>query len=66
MIKSLGVLLGGIFVGAAGAEILRTKSPKVMENICTKACGMTSGVVDAFKTGYKNATQPQPAAEPAS
>ena len=84
MIKTLGILLGGIFVGAAGAEILRKKSPKIMDKLCAKAStvpgdvsegvsgvtegigGVTKGIVDAFKKGYENATQPQSAAEPAT
>ena len=32
MVKSLGILIGGIFVGAVGAEIVRKKYPKTMEN----------------------------------
>ncbi len=64
MIKSLGILVGGIFIGAVGAEILRKKCPETLGKLYTKACEITSGVNEAFKKGYKNATQPQQAAKP--
>jgi len=74
MIKSLGILVGGIFVGAVGAEILRRKCPEVMDvsadfirkkcpkamdKLYTKTCEVTSGIKEAFKTGYENVMQPQ-------
>jgi hypothetical protein len=74
MIKSLGILVGGIFVGAVGAEILRKKYPKIidvgadvickkcpkaMDKLYTKTCEVTSGIKEAFKTGYENVMQPQ-------
>jgi hypothetical protein len=64
MIKSLGILIGGIFVGAVGAEIIRKKYPKALDELCSKTCEMTSGVKEAFKKGYANAMRSQQAAEP--
>ena len=64
MFKSLGILIGGIFVGAVGAEIIRKKYPNAMEEVCAKTCEMTSGVKEAFKKGYANAMQSQQAAQP--
>ena len=63
MVKSLGILIGGIFAGAVGAEILRKKSPETVDKLYTKACKMTSGVKEAFKKGYENAMQSQQAAK---
>ena len=63
MLKNLGILLGGVFVGAVAAEIIRKKCPDVGEKLCTKICNVTSGVREAFKTGYENATQPRQATE---
>ena len=64
MFKSLGILIGGIFVGAVGAEIIRKEYPDVLDklckqadNLCEKATKITSGVKEAFKQGYQNATQ---------
>jgi hypothetical protein len=57
MIKSLGILVGGIFVGAVGAEILRKKYPETLDKLCSKACGITSGAKEAFKNGYDKATK---------
>ena len=64
MIKSLGILIGGIFVGAVGAEILRKKYPETLDKLRTKTCEITSGVKEAFKKGYENAMQSQQAAKP--
>ena len=64
MIKSLGILIGGIFVGAVGAEIVHKKYPKVMDNMYAKTCEITTEIREAFKNGYANATQSQQAAEP--
>jgi hypothetical protein len=64
MVKSLGILIGGIFVGAVGAEIIRKKYPKAMNSIYAKTCEITSGVKEAFKKGYANAMQSQQAMEP--
>ena len=66
MVKSLGILIGGIFVGAVGAEILRKKSPETLDKLCTKTCEIMSGVKEAFKKGYDNAMQSQQAAEPSA
>jgi len=64
MIRSLGILIGGVFVGAVFAEIIRKKYPKAMNNVYAKTCEITSGVKEAFKKGYANAMQSQQAAEP--
>jgi len=66
MIKSLGILIGGIFVGAVGAEIIREKYPKAMNDVYAKTCEITSGIKEAFKKGYANAMQSQQAAEPSA
>jgi len=64
MFKSLGILIGGIFVGAVSAEVIRKKYPNSMNNVYAKTCEITSGVKEAFKKGYANAMQSQQAAEP--
>lgn len=63
MVKSLGILIGGIFVGAVGAEIVRKKYPKAVKSMYAKTYEITSGVKEAFKKGYANAMQSQQAAE---
>ncbi len=63
MFKSLGILIGGIFVGAVGAEIIRKKYPNAMEEVCGKTSEIISGVKEAFKNGYTNAMQSQQAAQ---
>lgn len=57
MFKSLGILIGGIFVGAVGAEILHKKYPQALDKLCTETREITSEIKEAFKKGYKNAVQ---------
>jgi len=59
MIKSLGILIGGVFIGAVGVEIFRKKYPKALENLYAKTCEAASGAKEAFKKGYANAVQTQ-------
>ena len=54
MVKSLGILIGGIFVGAVSAEIIRKKYPKSMNNVYAKTCEIASDVKRAFKRYWVN------------
>ena len=58
MLKGLGILLGGLFVGAVTAEIIRKKCPDIGDKLRTKICNASDGVKEAFKAGYENAIQP--------
>jgi len=58
MLKTLGILIGGIFVGAVGVEIVNKKCPEVINKIRAKTCGVASEVKEAFKNGYHSATKP--------
>ena len=64
MIKSLGILIGGVFVGAVGMEIIHKKYPNAMDDLCTKTREAISGIKEAFKQGYENATQAHQAVKP--
>ena len=64
MVKSLGILIGGVFVGAVGVEIIRKKCPKAMNSVYAKTREIASGAKEAFKKGYANAMQSQQAVEP--
>jgi len=62
MFKGLGILIGGVFVGAVGVEVVRKKYPDAMDKLRATACRIASEAKEAFKNGYHNATQPKPAA----
>jgi|GEM_PF-1299700 len=66
MIKSLGIMMGGIFVGALGVEVLRRKYPGALDNLYARTREMASEAKEAFKNGYGSAVRPQQAAEPAA
>ena len=63
MIKSLGILVGGVFIGAVGVEIIRKKYPEALEKLYAKTCEAASGAKEAFTKGYSNAVQPKQAAQ---
>ena len=62
MLKGLGILLSGIFVGAVGAEIIRKKCPDALDKLQSKTREVASGVSEAFKKGYDSATAPKKSA----
>jgi len=66
MIKSLGILIGGVFIGAVGVEVIRKKHPEALDKLYAKTREMASGAKEAFKKGYANAVQPQQAAQPSA
>lgn len=59
MFKSLGALIGGIFVGAVAVELIHRKYPKALDKLCAKTREITSGAKEAFWKGYENAKQPR-------
>ena len=69
MIKSLGIMIGGIFVGAVGMEIAHKKYPKALNEFYKKSREITSGArkvcreaKEAFRAGYDGVTRSQRAA----
>ena len=60
MIKTLGILAGGIFVGAVGVEIVRRKCPEAFAKLSTRVRKMAAEARDAFKSGYENAMRSEP------
>jgi len=61
MLKGLGILIGGVFVGAVSVEVVRKKCPDALDNLYKKTGEVASEVKDAFKNGYQKASQPRPA-----
>lgn len=63
MIKELGAIIGGVFVGAMGVEIIRKKCPDALDKLYVKTRQITTEIKEAFKRGYQNAGQSQQAVE---
>jgi len=61
MLKSLGILIGGVFVGAVSVEVIRRKCPDALDKLYTKTREVASEVKEAFKNGYEKASQPRAA-----
>ena len=66
MLKGLGILIGGIFVGAVGAEIIRREYPDALDKLQSKAGEVSAGVKEAFKKGYDSTTRPKKSARRAT
>ena len=66
MIKSLGILIGGVFIGAVGVEVTRKKYPEALDKLYAKTCDAASGAKEAFKKGYADAVQTQQTAQPSA
>ena len=61
MLKTLGILIGGVFVGAVSVEVIHRKCPDALDKLCNKTREAASEVKQAFKNGYEKASQPRPA-----
>jgi len=63
MIKTLGLIIGGVFVGAVGVEIIRSKSgPEAFGKLYARTRKMASEAKAAFQNGYnKTARTAEPA-----
>ncbi|MCK4792074.1 MAG: hypothetical protein KAV87_50560 [Desulfobacteraceae bacterium] len=59
MLKSLGILIGGVFVGAVSVEVVRKKFPNAFDKLYERACQAASETKEAFKNGYNKATEPR-------
>ena len=57
MFKSLGILIGGVFVGAVSVEVVRKKCPDVLDKLYNKTREVASEAKEAFKNGYEKASQ---------
>jgi len=66
MVKGLGIMLGGVFVGAVGMELYRRKYPDALSKLYAKAREIASAAQEAFQAGYEKVTQPEEVAEPAA
>lgn len=65
MMKSVGAVLAGVFIGAAATEILRRKYPDALGKLYDSIRETAATAKDAFKKGYENTAQTSEAIEPA-
>lgn len=61
--KTLGILIGAVFVGAVGMEIVRRKCPKALDKAYAKTRGIATEAKEAFTKGYQAATGTQKTAK---
>ena len=62
MLKTLGAIVGGIFVGAVAVEILRMKCPDKLDKLYAIVNDLSAGIKEGFREGYCSVSKP---AEPA-
>ena len=62
MIKTLGLIVGGVFVGAVGVEIIRKSCPEAFGKLYARTRKIASEAKAAFQNGYnKTARTAEPA-----
>ncbi|MBA7610346.1 hypothetical protein ES703_17554 [subsurface metagenome] len=61
MLKSLGILIGGVFIGAVSVEVVRRKCPDALDKLYARTREIASETKEAFKNGYEKASQPRAA-----
>ena len=66
MFKALGVMLGGVFVGAVGVVAVRRIYPEAMEKLYARTQEIASAAKEAFKEGYRSAARTRDVAEPST
>lgn len=59
MFKGLGILAGGIFIGAVGVEVVRKTCPGCLDRLYAKVGGLTGAAKEAFMEGYHGALGPK-------
>lgn len=52
MIKTLGVLISGIFIGAVVMEIARKRCPENLDTLYSKISNITDDIKETFKEGF--------------
>ena len=64
MLKLLGILLGGVFLGSAGVEVLNRAKPKLINKVRDKAHKMVddsgkslTAIKSAFVEGFNEAAK---------
>ena len=65
MLKTFGVVLGGIFAGAVAVEIVRAKCPATLDKFYAKVNDLAAGIKEGFKEGYCSVSKSAEAVEPA-
>ena len=63
MLRTLGVVLGGLFAGAVVMEVVHKKYPDGLDRLYSKIGGIGSGIKEGFKEGYQSAKKAQEPAE---
>jgi len=61
MLKSLGILIGGVFVGAVSVEVVHKKCPDALDKLYARTREIASETKEAFKNGYTKASEPKAA-----
>ncbi|HIJ66131.1 MAG TPA: hypothetical protein HPP77_09300 [Candidatus Hydrogenedentes bacterium] len=59
MFRTLGVVIGGMFVGAVAMEIIRKKYPESLDQLYAKASELGANIKEGFKEGFCGAAKPR-------
>ena len=59
MLRTLGLVMGGMFAGAVAMEIVHRKYPESLDRLYSKMGNVVSEVKGGFKEGYQSAREAQ-------
>ena len=57
MLKTLGVVVGGMFAGAVVMEIIHKKCPEKLDKLYSTVGDLVDGMKEGFKEGYQSVTE---------
>lgn len=63
MLKTVGAIAGGVFVGALVMEIVRTKCPDTLDKFYAKLGSLSTAIKRGFLEGYRSTAKASESAE---
>lgn len=63
MLKTVGAIAGGVFVGALVMEIVRTKCPDTLDKFYAKLGSLSTAIKGGFLEGYRSTAKASESAE---
>ena len=63
MLKTLGIVIGGMFAGAVVMEVIHKKYPDRLDKLYSAAGDLAAGMKEGFTEGYQSITKPATPAE---
>lgn len=63
MLRTLGIVIGGMFVGAVVMEVINKRCPRTMDKLYAKVDELAAAMKEGFREGYQSTGKSEAAAE---